>query len=172
MPTFKNSNGQLYTKRLFFETSSGLNDKATVVYTLKDEDYTVDGVTYISLYKRYLDMEDLTEFDFASKYFDSYEHFRILCQAEWFFEHVTRWRNELRLKLKAQALNRLKGVAVESANKNYFEANKLLLNHLSEGDKDKPKRGRPSKAEVAQAVKEIAKEDMALADDHKRIFAG
>lgn len=170
-PVFKNSNGQLYTKRLFYETSGGLNDKSTVIYTLKDSDYTVDGVTYLSLYQRYLDMEDLTEFDFASTFFDSYEHFRILCQAEWFFEHVTRWRNELKLKLKAKALHRLKAVSSDTQNKNYFEANKLILSHLSEGDKDKPKRGRPNKEELAKAVKEVAKEDATLADDHKRIFA-
>lgn len=171
MPTFKNSNGQLYTKGLFFETSYGLNDKSTVIYTLKDEDYTVDGVTYLSLYKRYLAMEDLTEFDFASTFFDSYEHFRILCQAEWFYAHVSRWRRELKLKLKARVLNNISKAAQDLNNKNYFEANKLVLTHLSELDKDKAKRGRPSKEEVELKVKELAKEDQSITDDHKRIFA-
>lgn len=171
MPTFKNSNGQLYTKRLFFETSGDVNDKSFTLYTLKDEDYTVDGKTYISLYKRYLELEDLTEFDFATLYFDSYEHFKILCQANWFFEHVLRWRNELRLKIKAKVLKKLRSTSDDIQNKNYFEANKLLLNHLSEADKNKTKRGRPSKEEIAHNLKQTAKEDEMTTDDHKRIFA-
>lgn len=170
MPVFKNSNGQLYTKRLFYETTFGLNDRSSVIYTLKDEDYTVDGFTYISLYKKYLEMEDLTEFDFATAYFDSYEHFRILCQAEWFFDHVKRWRRELALKLKAKVLHNIKATSQDPQNKNYFEANKLILSHLSE-EKEKPKRGRPGKAEIDRAVKERADEELALADDHKRVFA-
>lgn len=150
---------------------SGVNDKSTALYTLKDDDYTVEGKTYISLYRRYLQMEDLTEFDFATAYFDSYEHFRIMCQSDWFNEHVTRWRNELKLKLKAKALRNLKALASNEEAKNYFEANKLLLTHLNDEDKPKKGRGRPSKDEVAHAVKEIAREEYSLAEDHKRIFA-
>ena len=169
MPTFKNPNNQLYTKRLFFEMSGLINDKSESLYTLKDEDYTVDGVTYISLYKRYLDLEDISEFQFANTYFDSYEHFRIIAATEWFLEHLQRWRRELSLKLKSRLYASLIARAGSSTDKNSFEALKMLLVAL---DPPKPStRGRPAKEEVARAVKEIAREESLLADDHKRVFA-
>lgn len=166
---FKNASGQLYTKRLFYETSPGVNDRSSVLYTLKDQDHTVEGKTYISLYKRYLELEDVTEFNFANQYLDSYEHFRLLCDTEWFKDHIARWRTELQLKLRSRVLERIREIASDSTSKNSFEANKLLLSELT--PKSKPTRGRPGKSEIAQAVKEIAREDMSLADDHKRIFA-
>ncbi len=166
---FKNANGQLYTKRLFYETAIGVNDKSSILYTLKDNDHTIGEDTFVSLYKRYLSMEDLTEFHFANTYFDSYEHFKLLCACEWFKDHIARWREELRLKLRAKVLERVSEIARDRTSKNSFEANKLLLAELT--PKKSNSRGRPSKSEVAQAVKEIAKEDSALSDDHKRIFA-
>lgn len=166
---FKNSNGQLYTKRIFFETCGVINDRDCVLYTLKDQDHEWEGNTYISLYKRYLELEDITEFQFANEYFDSYEHFRLLCQLEWFLDHVTRWRRELRLKLKNRLYDALKARAASSTDKNAFEAIKLLLTEV-----DPPQRsgrGRPAKEEINKAVKEIAREEQSLADDHKRVFA-
>jgi hypothetical protein len=123
----------------------------------------------VSLYQKYLDLEDLTEFRFANQYFDSYEHFKILCESEWFKDHITRWREELRLKLRARVLDRITEIALDGTSKNSFEANKLLLSELA--NKTPSGRGRPNKTEVAKAVKEIAKEEYALNDDHKRIFA-
>jgi hypothetical protein len=166
---FKNSNGQLYTKRLFFETTGLANDRDTVLYTLKDEDHTVEDKVYVSLYKRYLDLEDLTEFTFANTYFDSYEHFRILCQAEWFLDHVQRWRRELQLKLKGRAYEALKARMYDTTDKNSFEATKMLISLLT--PQEKSRRGRPDKEEIAKAVKDIAKEDQTLAEDHRRVFA-
>jgi len=174
-PIFKNSNNQLYTKRLFFEMCPLVNDKSTCIYTLKDFDHSYNGETYISLYQRYLDLEDTLEFDFANQYFESYEHFKILCQCEWFKPHIYRWRNELRLKLRSRAVQAIKSVSTNPQDKNYFEANKLILNgnlDLQDGKKSKgPGRGRPSNDEIALAVKEIAKEDQSLADDHNRVFS-
>jgi hypothetical protein len=166
---FKNSNGQLYTKRLFFETTTLINDRDSAIYTLKDEDHVSDGKTYLSLYKRYLDLEDVTEFTFANQFFDSYEHFRILTQAEWFLDHVKRWRRELQLKLKNRLYDALKARASDPTDKNSFESVKLLINLLDPPQRSS--RGRPKKDEIAMAVKEIAKEEQSLADDHKRVFA-
>lgn len=166
---FKNSNGQLYTKRLFYETTTLINDRSSAIYTLKDQDHHADGRVYTSLYQAYLDMEDLTEYRFANRFFDSYEHLRLLNQAEWFSEHITRWRRELRLKLQSRAYDALLGLMKDGTSRNSFEATKLVLALLD--PTEKARRGRPDKHEINKVVKEIAREEQSLADDHSRVFA-
>lgn len=169
--TFKNPSGQLYTRRLFYELATDVNDRSMTIYTLKDDDHLAqDGETYLSLYARYLDLADPTEFIFANTYFASYEHWRMICETEWFKAHVERYRRELELKLKSKYLVQVQRVAEDPQHKNSFEALKYLLSTgWKEKAKDKPTRGRPSKNEIAQHVHEIAKEDRSLKEDWTRI---
>jgi hypothetical protein len=125
---------------LFFETT--LADKSTVLYTLKDEDH----LGYPSLYRLFMEFEDVTEWEFAQAYMDGWEHWQMLCACTWFKPYVTRWRQELELKLKAKALKAIRAEA-EGEGKMSYAANKFLM----EGgwkEKDtsaKPGRGRPVK---------------------------
>lgn len=138
---FRSTIGSRYLKGLFFETTGA--DKGTVLYTLKDEDHN----SYPSLYRLYLEMEDLTEYEFANTYMDGWEHWTMLCACSWFQPYVARWRTELSLKVKAQALRAIREEAESDNSKNSYQANKFLL----EGgwkDKDTGKqtgRGRPKK---------------------------
>lgn len=168
---FKNINGLLYTKRLFYEMVPGINDLSSTYYTLKDKDITVNDQVFISLYPRYLELEDVTEFEFANAYFDSYEHFQILCDTEWFKDHISRWRKELDLKLRGQALKRIQQVASNAQDKNYFEANKIIMKGEYKAP-TKSSRGRPSKSEISKAADKIAKEDLTIASDFNRIING
>jgi hypothetical protein len=166
---FKNASGQLYTKRLFLEQSYDVNDKTPTIYTLKDEDYTTNGVTYVSLYKRYLEFKDVSEYFFARTFFESYEHFKMLCECSWFKPHIERWRRELSLTIRAAAINSILDVSRDVEHKNYFEANKMILSGAFEDKRST--RGRPSKEEVAQSVKEMAKEDFMSDKDYERLVA-
>jgi hypothetical protein len=93
----------LYT--LFLEKAFVLNDN--VRWTLKDFDQTLDGKVYHSLYLLYMDEEDTIEYNFAMKYFKSYELWEKLCGYFWFKPYIERWRKDLYLKLSSRALKKI-----------------------------------------------------------------
>jgi hypothetical protein len=165
-PKFRNSTNGRYLKGLFFETTG--SDKASVSYTLKDWDHTVDGIVYPSLYRLYLEQEDLTEYEFANAHLDGWEHWEMLTSATWFRPYVSRWRRELSLKLKARALNRLKAEAA-STSKNAFLANRYIIEKGYVDTGEKSGRGRPSKDEVKAAAHEIAISDRRIDEDFARL---
>lgn len=166
-PKFRNSSNGRYLKGLFYEMTSA--DKSSVSYTLKDWDHTVDGIVYPSLYRLYLEMEDLSEYDFANTHLDGWEHWEMLTSCNWFKPYADRWRKELSLKLKARALNRLKAEAASSS-KNAFLANKYLLEKgFVDTQEGKPGRGRPSKDEIKKAAAEIAILDRRIDEDYERL---
>lgn len=166
-PKFRNNSNGRYLKGLFFEMTP--SDKSSVSYTLKDWDHTVDGVVYPSLYRLYLEQEDLTEYEFANTYLDGWEHWEMLTSCSWFKPYAERWRKELALKVKARALNRLKAEAASSS-KNSFLANKYLVEKGWVDKTDNHGRGRPSKEEVKAAANEIVLSDRRIQDDYDRLM--
>ena len=161
---------------MFFEQT--LADKSSVVYTLKDWDHSVESTdasgvatvkVYPSLYRLYMEMEDLTEYEFANKYLDGWEHWEMLNACEWFKPYVERWRKELTLKVQARALKALRAEA-QSSSKNSFVANKFLVDRgwVDKSEKSHG-RGRPSKDEVKKAADAIALHDKRLEEDMQRL---
>lgn len=166
---FRTENGQLRLQSLFRECRRN-TDKDLAVYTLYDEDVTIDGTEYKSLYKLYMACEDPTEYLFAMKHLAGWEHWERLSSAEWFQPYVTRWRKELELLLRARALKNLIFDA-ENGGKTAYDANKFLVN-AGWKPKDLPapgKRGRPSKEEVQKEAQAQADLERRLAEDSKRI---
>lgn len=133
---------QRYTKSLFLEES--YLDKSNVLYTLKDEDH----LGYISLYKRYMEMADPYEIHFAEAYFDGWEHWQMVCSAAWFKPYITRWRKELNLKLRAEALAVIKEVANDPKHRGRLAAAKILLDGGWQDKEDTKAVGRPSKESI------------------------
>lgn len=138
---FRSKQNVRLMRGLFFETTG--EDKTFVVYSLKDRDH----LGYPSLYRLFMEMEDLTEFNFAKKYLDGWEHWDILCSSNWFKPYVERWREELKLQVKAKALAELRSVASDPENKNHYQANKFLIEGGWEATKKPANRrvGRPNK---------------------------
>lgn len=161
---FKTTGGIRYLKALFYETSGA--DKDTVMYTLKDQDHC----EYPSLYRLYMSLEDWTEYTFASTYLDSWEHWEMLCQCNWFKPYVQRWRKELELKLKARLLNVLVQDSVDTTSKTCTSSAKYLLDSGWAKDKSPAKRGRPTKDEIASEAQRMAMTESRLSDDYNRIF--
>lgn len=160
---FKNDMGVLYLKALFFETTNA--DKSTVVYTLKNEDHS----GFPSLYKLYMSVSDPTEYRFATQYLDSWDHWEKLCECSWFKPYVTKWRRELELKLKSEALARIYSMS-RVPSKEQFQANKYVVEKGWEPkDGQGTRRGRPSKEEVAKAAHEIVTTNSRLNDDLERL---
>lgn len=148
-------------KHLFLELS---DDSKYVLYTLAREDR--DGIP--SLYQAYMAEEDFTEFEFAIKYFETYQHWKKLCESSFFAGHIAEWREELELKIKARNLKSLIDKATSDSN-----VAKFLLGNKWVEDAQKNKgtnlRGRPSKEEIRQHLTLISSQDKQIDDDYKRI---
>lgn len=127
-----------YTKALFYEWADAT--KEGVVYTLKDSDH----MGYPSLYRLYMEMDDPTEYEFANKYLDGWEHWEILCASNWFKAYINRWRKELDLKMKAKALAVIRNEA-NNGGKNALAASKYLMERGWE-----PKQEKLTKAQMQQ----------------------
>jgi hypothetical protein len=160
---FRNDQNIRYTKGLFFETT--LADKSSVVYTLKDWDH--EG--YPSLYRLYMETNDPTEWQFATKYLDGWEHWEILCECNWFKPYIARWRRELEIRMKSQSLARIMASA-KIPGKEQLMANRYLIEKGWEpkGEQDR-KRGRPSKEDIQKEAHRISSTDSRLNADFERI---
>lgn len=158
---YRNSENTRYLRGLFFEQQGA--DKSSVLYTLKD----VDHEGFPSLYRLYMEFEDLTEWEFANEYLEGWEHWKMLCECTWFKPYIDRWREELDLKIQAQALRRLIKEA-EGDSRSSQSANKFLL-EKGWVPKEKTKRGRPSKEEVRREAMKKAEETQRLKEDYQRV---
>jgi len=140
MSKFKNEQGVYLTKGLFYETFPVNRDN--LLYSLSTQDHP-DG--YPSIYRLYLETEDVTEFTFASLYFDGMVHWRKICSQDWFKPYLEAMRIDLHSKLKAKALEGIKEEAFSSDGKNRFAALKYLADK-GYIEKETAKRvGRPNK---------------------------
>jgi hypothetical protein len=79
--------------------------------------------------------------------------------------YIARWREELDIKLRSEALNRIVTES-KSGSKSSFMANKFLL---EKGWAAKDKKGRPSKDQVLSAAKELAKDNEVTNEDYLRV---
>jgi hypothetical protein len=161
---YKNANGVYFLKELFFEYA---RDRANAVYTLKDEDHTVDGVTYPSLRARYIASKDPTEYRFAIENLYGWEHWQVLSNCTWMQPFVAKWRDELNVLIRSEALATVIRKAA-STDKDAVVAAKYIEDQFGEG-KAKNTRGRPSKAEVHTRATELAREQSRLAEDFNRL---
>lgn len=160
-------NRKYITAGLFVERERDDHTKPYAQYTLKDEDRVVDGRTYPSLKRLYLEMEDVTEYEFATVYLYNYDHWKELCGEKWFKEHLYKWRDELEMKLKAKALQTINQIA-QSGGKESLAASKFLYKEVwADREKDTP--GRPTKKRIAEEAKNIVKESLKEVDDLKRL---
>ena len=157
---FRTAQNVRLTRGLFLEWAPD-----TALYTLRDQDYKGKP----SLYRIYMEISDPTEYQFATAALEGWEHWQMLAEATWFKPYVQRWRTELELKIKSEALKRI-GQEAQAGSKASFAANKFLV---EKGYIDKTvepnRRGRPTKAEIERKAKELAFDQTNLQDDIKRI---
>lgn len=155
---FLDDNNKPLTQSLFLEL--GYSDYA--IYTLKDIDWQLNGKNYPSLKRLYLEMEDPTEYDFATTYLLNFRHWQRICENKQIRIHIDEWRDELEYKLRSKAV---KGI-MESAKQGNFQAAKWFADRgwISRGA------GRPSKEEVEREKKIQAGLDGEYKDDVIRLF--
>lgn len=155
------------TKGLFYETT--LPDERPefgTSWTLKEKDLIVGDKIYRSMKRVYLDMEDVTEYDFAMATLGSYKHWERLVESPIIRKHIDQWRKELNLKLKARAMKAIINAATVDE-KSSFQAMKYLADN--EYLDKKAKRGRPSKEEVSAELRREVEINKTFKDDAERI---
>lgn len=168
---FKSEIGSHILKPIFFEHDN--SDHLYSVFTLKDQDHTwtfADGrtQTYPSLRKLYVEMEDPTEYEFAVKHLDGWIHWKKLSQASFFQEHLKEWREELEVRMRAKALNRMKTRAT-SDSKDSFAADKILLAGGWKTPEEKSNVGRPTKQKIVDEANKLFSEHSEFDKDFERL---
>lgn len=136
------------------------------MYTLRDKDYK----GYPSLYRLYMEEADITEWRFVQKYLYSWDHWELLCNSSWFKPYIAKWRKELELKLRSEALQKVRAVAANTGHKQTLEANKYLLSGNWMPKAEAKGRGRPSKEEIKEEANRMAVEEKKLQDDLERVL--
>lgn len=162
MSKFSTENNVHYTNALFLEKNQ--TDLELAIYTLASDDITIDGKTYISLRKQYLLLEDPTEYAIASKYFDSWTHWKKVRESSKLKEDIDEWREELEVKLRSKGV---KGVYDKALDGDY-QASKWLAER-GFAEKKTTRRGRPSDAEVIGEARKEAKVIGIIDAHHERM---
>ncbi len=119
-----------------------------------------------SLYRLYLEMGDVLEYNFSKTYLGGWEHWQKLQQCTWFKPYLKRWREELELKIRSEALTRLATDATSSS-RSSASSNRYLLDRGWAIDKNE--KGRPSKEQIKEKAKEMAEFQTQLDTDLLRI---
>lgn len=132
---FKDSKGHYITQGLFIDFRY---DETFAIYTLEDEDKEYKGNLYPSLKRLYLEMGDVTEYNFANEYLYGWEHWQRLAANKQLSAEIEKWREELEIKIRAQGVHAL----LNMTKGNNFNAAKWV----ADGSWNQ-KRGRPSKEE-------------------------
>lgn len=168
---FTNSRGVYLTKALFVDFVFTGGDTSQCLYTLRPFD---DPRGFPSLGRLYLEAEDLTEYEFATKYFANWEHWQLVVNTTFMRDIIDTWRKELELRIRAKALREIIQTADPlNGSRNYYEANKFLVTGgwlNGEEKKEAAKRGRPRKDEIRQkAVAEFVENAEQLESDLRRL---
>lgn len=155
------------TESLFLEQYR--DDGSRVLYTLKAEDQVFQGRNIPSIRRLYLELNDPTEYEFANTYFESWDHWETISQLAFMKPHVDKWRRELNLKMKAEAIKRIQDEAKRG--KNSFAANKYLIDKPWAGEDTKGswKMGRPSKEAIKEEAAKMAEQFEQIEADLERL---
>jgi len=163
----KTANGITRTKSLFYELS--YHDSEYAIFTTKEQDHiTPDGRKMVSLQQLYVAMvpNDPTEYEFAQTVFGSWEVWEKIQKAPQIAPYVKRWRNEVEVKVKSQAIQAI-AEEMKTGGRSSFSAAKLLL---EKGWLDKDNASQAKKKLAAKEQQEQDKEALALlSEDAERL---
>ena len=147
------------TQSLFLEIGY---DEEFAIYTLEDEDKEYKGKLYPSLKRLFIETEDLTEYNFAKEYLLGWHHWQRLNANKMLREHFDKWREELTLSIRAEAIKSIIDQALDGTN---FQAAKFL----AEGGWSKRSAGRPSKEEMQKEAAQREKIHSEFSEDLERL---
>ena len=162
----KDDRNVMRTTSLFFESKREADPLLKPIFTLKDEDHVVDGVTYLSLKNIYMSYDHVPgyEYQFAMDVFNSWDIWVKITKSSIRNEFES-WREELHIRLKADAIRLMIEASREKDAKGVAAAKYLADKGYIEGRKA----GAPSKEEVERERKQQAKVRETLDSDMERL---
>lgn len=155
MSKFHNDQNILYTNALFKELD--VQNLGVYMFTLGFEDLVEDGKLIPSIRKAYLELEDPTEYEVATKFFQSWAHWKKVRESSRLQTHIDEWREELEVRMRSKGLQGI----MEKMYTGDYQASKYLAD---KGWVDK-KRGAPSAVEKVSRARKDAKV-LGLVDSH------
>lgn len=163
-PPFKSCKNQWYTSVLFRERWVDIPIEDRVV----DCQFSLYGdyPSLINCKATFIELADPTGYQWATQYLGSWDHWERLLRAPWFQEAVETWVRELKVKLKQEAIQKVREIAQGSSPQS-LPASKYIAGADWEGTKSV--RGRPSKEELRGKLKESVKLIQEEQEDMKRI---
>src|SRR5688572_33124527 len=112
---------------------------------------------------------DPFEYRFATTHLQDWTHWQTLCELSWFKPLVTRWREELDLRMKSESLARIIDEA-RSDRRESLSANKYLLEKgWQPKGSSKDQVGRPSKEKIRNEAERLYQEHSRIGSDVARI---
>lgn len=154
--------GRYRTSSLFWEYRKDA-EKYPPLFTTKETDLEVDGVTYRSLKAIYFSYDHIphNEYEFAMDVFGSWDHWIWITTKSQLKAMFSAWREELEIKIRANAVRTI--ITQSRDPEKGLAAARMIASGEHKGE---AKRGRPSKAEVererkiAAGVRDTLEEDM------------
>lgn len=133
------------TEGLFLEHH---NDVDAVLYTTSTSDKRYKGRFIPSLHKLYVELEDVSEWNFANLYFANYEHWLLVKAKPFFKEYYAAMVEELNAKLRGKAIKQMLDQLAAG------EASQATLKYLADNDYiPKASVGRPKKKKQEDKAK-------------------
>lgn len=164
-PPYRMPDNRKYSKQLFYEPWSELQyelRKFIPPFTL----YT-DKEGFINFGKEYVNDADPSGYTTTVRLLGDFSYWDHLNKARWFREALEQWNRELDAKLYSDGLRKIRELA-EGDDAKALQAAKFLANKEFKRD-GAPKRGRPSKDEIAGNLAAETAEEKQLAEDAARI---
>ena len=155
--------GQRLSNGMFVEYSYN-NDVTPPTYTISREDREIDGVVYPSLFRLYMEADDVTEYEFVKRHLHDFKQWKMLCNNKLFKDEIAEWREELRLRKIKQAVAGLEEDA-QSDSRSAKSSAKFLVERVY----GLPKRsGRPAKPQTGRGAAAPSRTD--TKEDFTRLF--
>lgn len=166
--SMKDTRGVHRMTSLFFEArrNTDVEEYLKPIFTLKTADYTTNGVTYFCLREIYFSYDHIPnfEYEFAMDVFGSWDHWVKLTKSALRHEFQL-WRDELEVKIKAQAIKSMMYASRDGDAKGVAAAKYLA----DKGYTQERKAGRPSREEVERERKIAVEVQNTLAADMERV---
>ena len=156
---FYDTEGRPLTQSLFLEIGYNLD---YAIYTFKHHDHTFKGKTYKSIRTLYLECADITEYEFASKYFIGWSHWKRICENKLVKKQVAEWREELEIRLRCQGVR----AVIANARKGGYQA----ALWLTKRGWDNRAAGRPSSEDIEREKKFQARAMNEFSQDAARLY--
>ena len=149
------------TQSLFVEVG-GYNE--FVLMTLTEHPKEYNGRVLPSLHTIYMEESDLTEYAVAMRVFGSWSHWEKILQNKKILKHIEKYRTELEVKVRSEAVRALVHTASTEGSKGTTAAK-----YIAEKGWEKRKAGAPSKEEKARELKVQTKITDEVKEDMERL---